>query len=444
MSEMKDSGYKFIGEIPKEWKIERLNSVANLYGRIGWQGLTSDEYTDEGAWLVTGTDFKNGYIDWDSCVHVPERRWKEAFQIQLANGDLLITKDGTVGKLAIVKDMPGPSSLNSGVMRIVPIGIDYEVKFLYYVLQTDIFREWFKDINAGASTIQHLFQGDFKHFLFPLPPLDEQIDIANQLTKQTSLIDETIEVFEQQIDVLERYKKSIIHEAVTKGLDPNVAMRPSGVEWIGDIPGHWTAERVSYHAQLESGHTPSTQHTEWWKDEECVIPWITTSDVHRFRDGRITSIEDTEEHISKIGLANSSARLLPQGTVALSRTASVGFSVIMDAEMASSQDFADWVPKAEISSKYLLYVFRSMEKLFDQLKMGSTHKTIYMHVLKTIKMPLPPALEQRQIADYLDEKCAKADAILDIKRKQVEVLKKRRQSLIYEYVTGKKRVGKEE
>lgn len=437
------SGCWFIGDIPGDWRVARLDTLANLFGRIGWQGLTSDEYQEEGAWLVTGTDFHKGSVNWDSCVHVPEHRWEEAVQIQLQEGDLLITKDGTIGKLAIIGELPGHASLNSGVMRIASKAGEYDTRFLYYVLRSEVFRSWFKDINAGASTIQHLFQGDFKHFLLPFPTLVEQERISSFLDVQIFNLDEEISILEKQAETLERYKESLIHEAVTKGLDKTVETKPSGVEWIGDIPEHWSAERIVYHCKLESGHTPSTQHPEWWRENECTIPWVTTGDVHRFRHGELSVIEDTEEHVSEIGLMNSSARLLPAGTVALSRTASVGFSIVMGKPMASSQDFADWVPGDDIDSKYLLYVFRSMGQVFDQMKTGSTHKTIYMHVLRTFKMPIPPIEEQIEISSYIDSSAAKVDAILDIKRRQIEVLKRRRESLIYEYVTGKRRVKEE-
>ena len=176
------SSKKYIGELPRGWRQERLNNVAELYGRIGWQGLTSNEYQDEGPWLVTGTDFQGGVINWDSCVRISDKRWEEAYQIKLKPGDLLITKDGTVGKLAIVENQPGKASLNSGVMRIVPKdGKLYATRFLYYVLQTDVFKEWFKDINAGASTIPHLFQKDFTHFVFPMPSMQEQERIVTDI-----------------------------------------------------------------------------------------------------------------------------------------------------------------------------------------------------------------------------------------------------------------------
>lgn len=119
MEKMKQSGVQWIGEIPASWNTKRIKYMATLKGRIGWQGLTSDEYQDEGAFLITGVDFSDGGIDWENCVHVPMKRWEEAKDIQIQNGDLLITKDGTIGKVAIVSDMPGETSLNSGVLRVM-------------------------------------------------------------------------------------------------------------------------------------------------------------------------------------------------------------------------------------------------------------------------------------------------------------------------------------
>lgn len=101
--EMKDSGIEWIGEIPKEWKVNKIKHCCYLKGRIGWQGLKSDEFIDEGPFLVTGTDFKNGVVNWETCRHISIERYEEAFQIQLKNDDMLVTKDGTIGKIAIVK-----------------------------------------------------------------------------------------------------------------------------------------------------------------------------------------------------------------------------------------------------------------------------------------------------------------------------------------------------
>lgn len=162
---MKDSGNRWIGKIPESWDTRRIKYLATLKGRIGWQGLTSEEYQDEGPYLVTGVDFRNGCIDWESCVHIPFSRWEEAKEIQIENGDLLITKDGTVGKVAVVDNQPDKASLNSGVLRIVT-NDGYDRQFLYWVLQSEVFWNWFNFKNAGNSTIVHLYQGDFAEFMW--------------------------------------------------------------------------------------------------------------------------------------------------------------------------------------------------------------------------------------------------------------------------------------
>ena len=245
IEQMKPSGIDWIGEIPTDWNIKRVKYLASLKGRIGWQGLTSDEYIDEGPFLITGIDFCNGGIDWENCVHITEERWAEAPEIHIHNGDLLITKDGTIGKVAIVDNLTTKASLNSGVLLIRP-QVDYDKKFLFWVLQSDEFWTWFKLKNAGNSTIVHLYQGDFAEFSYTFPMVEEQKAIANYLDAQCSKLDSIIADLEKQIDTLQKYKKSLITETVTKGLDKSAQMKDSGIEWIGQIPEHWSVKRLKY------------------------------------------------------------------------------------------------------------------------------------------------------------------------------------------------------
>lgn len=440
MEPMKDSGYSFIGEIPKSWAVARLNSHAELYGRIGWQGLTSNEYTDEGAWLVTGTDFNKGKVDWDTCVHVPEKRWREAYQIQLENGDVLITKDGTVGKLAIVEDLPGHASLNSGVMRIVPKHNSYSPKYLYYVLQSEVFKEWFKDINAGASTIQHLFQGDFKHFIFPLPLEDEQKLIAKHLDKEIGNLDTQAEILEQQIDTLERYKSSLIHEAVTKGLDAGAPLKPSGVEWIGNIPSKWNITKVKY---LATGKNKLFIDGDWIESSDISeggIRYLTTGNVgvgfyKEQGDGYVT--EQTFRRLGCLEVHPGDVLIsrlnVPIGRACLAPYAHNRYVVAVDIVVLRGESF---------DSRYIVYAMNSdsYSRELTNRGRGATMQRVSRTLLGNMEIWLPSLDEQQAIADYLDEHCSKIDAILTIKREQVELLKKRRQSLIYEYVTGKRRV----
>ncbi|WP_420634459.1 restriction endonuclease subunit S [Candidatus Palauibacter sp.] len=209
--------------------------------------------------------------------------------------------------------------------------------------------------------------------------------------------------------------------------------RDSGVEWLGEIPAHWNAKRTKFAATLRSGHTPSRQKAEYWQD--CTIPWFGLADVWQVRDGRVEYVRETAEKISEIGLANSSARLLPEGTVILSRTASVGFSAILGVDMATTQDFVNWICGPSIRPEYLLYVFRAMESEFRRLTMGSTHQTIYMHDVDGFSTPVPPISEQDQIVAFIRKETARIDALVTKQERLIDLLQEKRTVLITRAVT---------
>ena len=213
--EMKDSGIEWIGEIPIEWKISKIKYDCYLKGRIGWQGLTANEYIDEGPYLITGKDFNDGTIEWNSCVHISNERYVEAPDIHVKNNDVLITKDGTIGKVAVIEDFQGEASLNSGVMLIRQTSDRYKYKFLYYVLISDIFKEWYERIKPQNSTILHLYQGDFREFSYPVPNIDEQLEIVSFLESDIHKVDSLIIQKQKLIEDMEAYKKSLIYECVT-------------------------------------------------------------------------------------------------------------------------------------------------------------------------------------------------------------------------------------
>ena len=214
--EMKDSGIEWIGEIPKHWDVVKLKHTSWIKGRIGWQGLRSSEFAEIGPYLITGTDFQNGEINWETCVHISKERYNEAPEIHITEGDLLITKDGTIGKVAIAKNCPDKVSLNSGVFLIRNTkNTKCENKYLYYVLLSNIFWKWFNSSLTGNSTIIHLYQEQFYNFSYALPNVKEQKQIADYLDNKCSQIDKVIEQKETVINELEMYKKSLIYEYVT-------------------------------------------------------------------------------------------------------------------------------------------------------------------------------------------------------------------------------------
>lgn len=195
-----------------EWIVKRLGTTATLKARIGWQGLTTAEYLDAGDYfLVTGTEFRDGYIDWEACHYVEESRYKQDKHIQLREHDVLVTKDGTIGKVALITDLPKPATLNSGVFVIRPIEDAFHPEFFYYLICSQAFTDFLVQLSAG-STINHLYQKDFVNFIYRTPPtIKEQTVIAAIL----SGMDAEIAALEAKLAKARAIKQGMMQELLT-------------------------------------------------------------------------------------------------------------------------------------------------------------------------------------------------------------------------------------
>jgi type I restriction enzyme, S subunit len=195
----------------EKWQAVSMNKHASLKARIGWQALTTEEYLDSGSFvLVTGTDFLDGRVNWSTCHFVDEWRYSQDKNIQLRSGDVLLTKDGTIGKVGYVENLPSPATLNSGVFVLRPLGESFYPLFLYYVLSSQIFDEFLNKIFAG-STISHLYQKDFVTFEFLAPAKEEQRAIATILSD----MDTAIAALETRRAKTQAIKQGMMQELLT-------------------------------------------------------------------------------------------------------------------------------------------------------------------------------------------------------------------------------------
>ena len=413
---MKESGIDWIGQIPEEWVISKIKFTTQLNGRIGWQGLTSAEYKEEGPYLITGTDFHNGAINFETAVHIDEKRWSEASQIQVENGDLLITKDGTVGKVAIISGLDDKASLNSGVLRIQTID-EIDRRFLYYVLLSDEFWMWFNYTNSGASTILHLYQNVFDEFTFTFPQKNEQQKIADFLDKKTAQLDKVKVLLEEQIQKLKDYRASLIYETVTKGLDKTVPMKDSGIDWIGQVPEGWGVKRLKYLVEISTG-TSNTQDRS--VESEGYPFFVRSQNVEKLP----TYTHDTEA-------------ILTAGD-------GVGVGKVFHyykGKFTAHQRVYILSNFKNIESKFLFYYVSI--NLKNEVSLGgakSTVDSILMPMLSNFMVSIPSSTEQHNISNYLDCEIKRIQAMIEIKQNQIENIDKQRQTLIYDYVTGKRRV----
>lgn len=206
------TGKKRLDGFDGEWVKINLSKNSKLKARIGWQGLTTAEYLDEGySYLITGTDFKDGQIDWNGCHYVDYNRYEQDPNIQVSNGDLLLTKDGTIGKVAYVADLTRPATLNSGVFLVKPITDAYIAHFMFYVLESSVFKDFLQQLSAG-STINHLYQKDLVKFDLYVPPTkEEQEAIAGILFD----MDSDIHRLEKKLSKYQKIKQGMMEELLT-------------------------------------------------------------------------------------------------------------------------------------------------------------------------------------------------------------------------------------
>lgn len=277
-----------------EWTDVTIQKTCTLRARIGWQGLRSDEFKTEGAFLVTGTDFVDGRINWDCCYHVDIERYKQDTGIQLKEDDLLITKDGTIGKIALVKDCPVKATLNSGVFVIRPLNNSILTKFLFYILSSYCFDLFKRNILTG-STIKHLNQAVFYQFKFRMPvEIREQAKIAEILTT----IDTVIEKTKILIAKHQAVKEGLLQDLLTNGIDKDGNIRsPETHKYkpspLGIIPEEWEDGTLADIAMINPTSNKSQLKIDSW------VSFIPMQDVSE--DGRWTTRREKQFRFCESG-----------------------------------------------------------------------------------------------------------------------------------------------
>ena len=437
MSSSKYSGIEWVDKISSDWDMGRVShrfelalgkmveSDAGFSRRAQYPYLCAANLKWQG---IDATIQKSMYFS------SQERRHYEVHE-----GDLLITEGGSIGTSCIYRGELGPICYMQNSVIRARGKTAASNRFLAYWLEF-VCGSGYLDVLCNKATIAHYTKDKVSKTPFPLMQEQEYEAIANAIDEVCVPISRTVEALEDGVSVLERYRASVIHEAVTKGLDPNVPMKPSGIDWIGDIPEGWEINRLRYLAKMESGATPSKDNLEYWEGD---IPWVSSIEV------KSELLEDTSLHISEAGVSSCSTRLLPAGTLVmvvrsgiLQHTMPVA---LLGRPMTINQDIKALSFGSKVSSKYFLYFVKgNNQNLLKVLcKDKSTVDNINQEYLKSLLVPLPPLSEQKEIVAYLDARTTAIDAVLETKRKQIDVLKRCRQSLIYEYVTGKRRVGQE-
>jgi type I restriction enzyme S subunit len=440
----KPSGVEWLDEVPEHWDVKKLGYSARLQGGYAF---ASDNFDSEGVPVVRMNNLKRGVLDLSEASCIAPEKCLSSFA--LAKGDLLwgmsgsIGETGSLGNFARVRSSDVPAQLNQRVGRFSFVGEISTPNFLSYVIQTKLFYDQIL-LRATGTAQFNVSSEQVQSVTLPLPPAVEQRLIAAFLDRETGQVDRLVVKKRELIERLREKGTALISRAVTRGLPPTVAraarlpkdlpLRPSGVDWLGDMLAHWELVPLGYLVRFSGGATPDKSNSAYW---DGSIPWVSPKDM------KVARIADSEDHVSPEALDDSALRLIPVDSVLIVVRGMIlahSFPVARTtAPVTINQDMKAVACGKRVTAHFLSWSFIGFAKTFVSFTNESAHGTRKLETRTLTRFPflLPPLPEQAAIAAYLDAETAKLDALVDKVEEAVERLQEYRTALITAAVTGK-------
>lgn len=429
----RDSGIEWIGEIPSHWSNTRIKFTVKEKDSLFIDGdwIESKVITASGIRYITTGNVKVGQYSEQGNGYISEQTFHELNCTEIYEGDLIISRlNYPIGRACIIPN------LNSRIVTSVDNVIyrpdnSINKRYLLYLFSSKEYFEHTELISRGA-TMQRISRGMLGNLKIPLPELNEQNIISKYLDLKTTQIDDLIAKKERLIQLLEEERTAIINLAVTKGLDPNVPMKDSGIEWMGEIPEHWELWKISHaFERIGSGTTPESGNPKY--HENGTINWLNTGDLN---DGEVLSSHKkiTEQAINDY----SSLKLFPAGSLVMAMYgATIGKTGIIKFDTTTNQACCVFCKGDIIDLKFLQYWFFAKKEIIINLAIGGGQPNISQNILKDIRVNCPSLSEQLSIVKYLDLRTVEVDLTITNTRQEIELLKEYKTALISEVVTGK-------
>lgn len=418
---MKDSGIEWIGEIPEGWEISPLFSIFKERKQKNYNlketNILSLSY---GKIIRRNTETNMGLLP-------------ESFETYN-----IVDKSNIILRLTDLQN--DKTSLRTGLViergiitsaYIALESINTENVFFHYLLHCYDELKVFYVMGNGVR--QNLKFAELSRLPLLVPPLAEQQRIADYLDAKCAYIDQCLELTRQSMEKLRAYKLSCITEAVTKGLDPDVPLKDSGVPWIGKICEHYEIIKIKYFTDIIRGkfsHRPRND-PRFYNGE---YPFIQTGDI-KISNKYITKYSQT---LNDNGFNIS--RQFPSGTIVMAIAANVGDVAILDFDACFPDSVIGFTNLININKLFFYYTLITLKQVFIEKSTISTQLNLNIEIVNEVKIPYPPLPEQERIAAYLDKKCARIDALLEEKQALLDKLAEYKKSLIFECVTGKREV----
>lgn len=426
----KDSGVEWLGEVPEHWMVKPLKTPFTGDGALFKDGdwIQSVDISDNGVRYLTTGNVGEGVYKEQGSAYINDETFRKLSCTEVIPGDILVSRlNAPIGRACIVPDLGTRvvTSVDNVICRPVK---DYFQKYIIYRFNSSDY--WHElGLIASGATMQRIGRKELGNVRIAWPPLPEQQAIAAFLDTQTTRIDALIAEYKKLIALLKEKRQTLISHAVTKGLNPDVPMKDSGVEWLGMVPEYWEIKAIKWESIVQRGASPRPIDDPVYFDDQGEYSWVRISDVTASE----VYLEETEQKLSELG-ADLSVKLEP-GTLFLSIAGSVGKPCITQIKCCIHDGFV-WFPTWRNSVKHLYYIFDSGQPYKGLGKMG-TQLNLNTDTVGSIKVALPSLHEQQAIVAYLDNETAKMDALIQQAETGIDLLKERRTTLISDAVTGK-------
>lgn len=418
----KDSGVEWLGEVPHCWDVKKVKNIFHLIAEPAAKNNQCEllsVYTDIGVKPRAELEERGNKASTTDGYWVVKK------------GDIVVNKllawMGAIG----LSEYDGVTSPAYDILRPYK---KINGKFFHYLFRTPLCLSEFKKNSRGIMDMRlRLYFEELGNIYIPFPSYPEQQKIAQFLDEKTAKIDQAVDLAEKQIALLKEHKQILIQNAVTRGLNPDVPLKDSGVEWIGQVPEHWEVKQIKYLTKIyrgKFGHRPRNDPALY----DGIYPFVQTGDVAR-ANKYITNYTQT---LNDKGIKVS--QLFPQGALLMAIAANIGDVAILDFEAYAPDSIVGFTPNKEISLKFLYYCFITLAEELKRSAIQNTQANLNIERIGSIKSVYPNIEEQCQITNYLDIQIGKIDQTIELKTAHIEKLKEYKSVLINDAVTGKVRV----
>ncbi|WP_155983904.1 MULTISPECIES: restriction endonuclease subunit S [unclassified Thioalkalivibrio] len=403
--EYKDSGVEWLGEVPAHWAIPKLKHVANIRNGRDYKEVETE---DDNGYPVIGSG----------------GQFSRATGYLYSGESVLLGRKGTIDRPLYING----SFWTVDTMFYTELAAGIDGRFLFYYATTFPF-----GLYSTNTALPSMAQEDLANLNIAVPKVQEQRQIAAFLGHETGKIDALIEEQRRLIELLKEKRQAVISHAVTKGLDPNVPMKDSGVEWLGEVPVHWELWKVSHAFRgIGSGTTPPSNQTQWY--EEGTVPWVTTSEL------RESSIVDTKKRITERALSEfSSLQMHPPGSLVIAMYgATIGRLGFLNVAATTNQACCVLSRPEAVEPAFAFYWFLAFKDVVIRLyASGGGQPNINQETIAALRVAAPSRQEQQSIAQFLHQNLAGIDALIEEAQSAISLFQERRSALISSAVTGK-------